>query len=132
MADYKVKILTKSGQFRDVIVRDFVYSADAERAALSQTGGGQIRSVSPHFDKPKESSMFDENYVHPPRRYDEEWDTSDWYDDDGELNFKGNMVHYCIASALPTVTLFLVHPFAAIFWNIAFSKWWFEWKFWFE
>jgi hypothetical protein len=129
MADYKVKIRTNSGQFRECIVRDFVYSSDAEKAALSQTGGGQVWSVSPHFER-EESPSSEKSYSHS--RSDVEWDTSDWYDDDGELNFKGNMVHYCIASALPSLIAFLIHPFAAIFWNIAFSKWWFEWKFWFE
>ena len=131
MPDYKVKIKTNSGQFRDCIVRDFVYSSDAEKAALSQTGGGQVWSVSPHSDKTEETSSWSDVNWNSSNN-DQGWDTSDWYNDEGELNLKGNIINYSLASAIPTFILFVVHPFAAIFWNVAFSKWWFQWKFWFE
>jgi len=130
MADYKVRIRTNSGQFRECIVRDFVYSSDAEQAALSQTGGGKVWSVSPYFEE--EEAPPSERTYSPYQSYNRGWDTSDWYDDDGELNLKGNVVHYSIVSTIPTFILFFVHPFAAIVWNIAFSKWWFGWKFWGE
>ena len=135
MADYNIKILTPSGQFRDVIIRDFVYSQDAERAALAQTGGGQIRSVSPYFDKPEVASMFDENYMVPPRSEGEQntsWDTSDWWDDDGNLTFEGKLSQFFIFTIIPSLFLFAIHPILAILWNVGFSKMWFGWKFWFQ
>ena len=132
MADYNIKVLTPSGQFRDVIIRDFIYSADAERAALAQTGGGQIRSVSPYFDKPEPVSMFDESsYIQHPQN-DIEWDTSDWWDDNGELTSEGKLSQFIIFTIIPTLVCFAIHPIAAILWNVGFSKLWFGWKFWFE
>jgi hypothetical protein len=131
MADYKIKILTNSGQFRDVIIRDFVYSQDAERAALAQTGGGQIRSVSPYFDKPEEVSSSNENYSHS--RSDGEWDTSEpWWDDNGNLTSEGKLSQFIIFTIIPTLFLFAIHPIVAILWNVGFSKMWFGWKFWFQ
>ena len=135
MADYKIKILTNSGQFRDVIIRDFVYSADAERAALAQTGGGQIRSVSPYCDTPglNTNGLFDENYVHPPRpQNNEDWDTSNWWDDDGNLTSEGKLSQFIIFTIIPSLFLFAIHPILAILWNVGFSKMWFGWKFWFQ
>ena len=132
MADYNIKILTPSGQFRDVIIRDFVYSQDAERAALSQTGGGQIRSVSPYFDKPEPVSMFDESsYIQHPQS-NEDWDISGWWDDDGNLTREGKIGHFTIFTIIPTLVCFAIHPILAILWNVGFSKMWFGWKFWFQ
>ena len=130
MPDYKVKILTNSGQFRDVIVRDFVYSSDAERAALSQTGGGQIRSVSPYCDKPQEVSSSNESYSHS--RSDGEWDTSNWWDEDGNLTSEGKLSQFVIFTIIPTLVCIAIHPILAILWNVGFSKMWFGWKFWFQ
>jgi ABC-type lipoprotein release transport system permease subunit len=130
MADYNIKVLTPSGQFRDVIVRDFVYSADAERAALSQTGGGQVRSVSPYFDKPEEVSSSNGNYSHS--RNDAEWDTSNWWDDDGNLTSEGKLSQFIIFTIIPTLVCIAIHPIVAILWNVGFSKMWFGWKFWFQ
>jgi hypothetical protein len=132
MADYKVKIKTPSGQFRDCIIRDFVYSQDAERAALSQTGGGQVWSVAPYFDKPEPVSMFDaSSYIQYPQN-DIKWDTSDWWDDKGELTSEGKLSQFVIFTIIPTLVCIAIHPIAVILWNIGFSKIWFGWKFWFE
>jgi hypothetical protein len=132
MADYKVRVKTDSGYIRECIVRDFVYSADAERAALSQTGGGQIWSVSPHFDKPEPVSMFDESsYIQHPQN-NIEWDTSDWWDDKGELTSEGKLSQFVIFTIIPTLVCIAIHPIAVILWNVGFSKLWFGWKFWFE
>jgi len=130
MADYKVRVKTNSGYIRECIVRDFVYSSDAEKAALSQTGGGQIWSVSPHFDETEEDSSEYENYNHS--RNDAEWDTSGWWGDDGELTAEGKLSQYVILTILPTLVCIAIHPIAAILWNVGFSKLWFGWKFWFE
>lgn len=138
MADYNIKVLTPSGQFRDVIIRDFVYSADAERAALAQTGGGQIRSVSPYCDAPgmNTNGLFDGNYMHPPRSEAERntsWDNSKpWWDDDGNLTSQGKLSQFIIFTIIPTLVCFAIHPTLAILWNVGFSKMWFGWKFWFQ
>ena len=131
MPDYKVKIKTDSGQFRDCIVRDFVYSSDAEKAALSQTGGGQVWSVSPHSDKTEETSSWSDTSYNQSSN-NEGWDTSDWYDDEGNITRKGEFGEYALVTALPTLILLFVHPIASILWNVGFSKLWFGWKFWFE
>jgi hypothetical protein len=138
MADYKVKIKTPSGQFRDCIIRDFVYSQDAERAALSQTGGGKVWSVAPYFDKPglkigwddEEVSSSNESYNHS--QSNENWDTSDWWDDDGNLTSEGKLSQFIIFTIIPSLFLFAIHPIVSILWNVLFSKMWFGWKFWFE
>ena len=131
MPDYKVKIKTNSGQFRDCIIRDFVYSSDAEKAAISQTGGGQVWSISPYVDKTEETSSWS-NTSYNQSSNNGSWDTSDWYDEEDNITPKGKFAHYVLATTIPSFILFLIHPVAGILWNIGFSKLWFGWKFWFE
>lgn len=49
MTDWKVKVITKSNQVKDVVVYDYTYPGDAIDAAIAQTNAKNYISVIPHY-----------------------------------------------------------------------------------
>jgi len=119
MTDWNVQVFTQDGQVKNVKVYDYNYPSDAERAALSQTGGAKVIWSSPFCDtlgsdnEPTTQSSGGGFYV-------------DMRPSDFDYSTKEGLIGgFICATLLPTIILLLIHPIPAILFNLALARWWF-------
>jgi len=74
MPDWEVKILTESGQIKDVRVDNYAFRPDAERAALSSSGAKKIVSSTPKEYKDDVVTQTVENHYHQVPVYEEDYE----------------------------------------------------------
>ena len=117
MADWKVDVITKNGQVRTVKVYDFTLKSEAEAAALSQSGGGQVYYSAPFVEGIPNS---------PQNTIPEPFLGFDVSNVEFDYSTKeGLIAGYIAAAILPTFILWFINPIPAILFNIAFARWWF-------
>ena len=117
MTGWKVDVITESGQVRTVKVYDFTLKSDAEAAALSQSGGGQVYYSAPFVEGTQSTSQ--NSNSEPFRGFDVS---------NVKFNYstkEGLIGGYIAATILPTLILWYINPIPAILFNIAFARWWF-------
>jgi len=117
MFDWKVDIITESGQVRTIKVYDFTLKSDAEAAALSQSGGGQVYYSAPFVESIQST---------PQNSNSEPFRGFDVSDIEFDYSTKqGLIAGYIAATILPTFILWCINPIPSILFNIAFARWWF-------
>ena len=117
MTGWIVDVITESGQVRTVKVYDFTLKSDAEAAALSQSGGGQVYYSAPFVEGTQSTSQ--NSNSEPFRGFDVS---------NVKFNYstkEGLIGGYIAATILPTLILWCINPIPAILFNIAFARWWF-------
>lgn len=120
MTDWRVQLTTADGQVKTVTVYDYNYPSDAERAALSQTGGQSINWSSPFIEK-KEST-----YITESNEDSSSYSTFNINDIEVDYSTKAGLIQgYICTTLLPTIILWCINPIPAILFNIAFARWWF-------
>jgi hypothetical protein len=117
MTDWKVDVITESGQVRTVKVYDFTLKSDAEAAALSQSGGGRVYYSAPFVESAQSTSQNSNLESH-----------DSFYLNNVEFNYynkEGLICGYIAVTIIPTFILWCINPIPAILFNIAFARWWF-------
>jgi hypothetical protein len=74
MPDWEVKILTESGQIKNVRVDGYAFRTDAERAALSSSGAKKVVVSTPKEYKDDVVSQNVENHYHQVPIYEDTCD----------------------------------------------------------
>jgi len=124
MTDWKVKVETQDHQIRTVTVQDFTYPSDASRAALAQSAGTRVISVTPSYhdeDDPRYNYYFDHDY-HKSDVSDYSTETRTYYEET-KLDW---FSYYLIATSIPTLVLYFINPVFAIIFNALFLWWWYK------
>lgn len=116
MPDWNVQVITEEGQIKNIKVYDYNYLGDAESAALSQTGGKRVIWASPFVESPKTDNVNTEGTKTYSQKSYTVYDYS--------LR-KDKISGFVSATLLPTIVLWLFHPFLAILFNILLARWWF-------
>lgn len=103
--DWRVKLVTNKNQIKDVVVEDYVYPSDAKDAALAQTDGKYVISVTPC------SSKYSAFNVTPS--YEQRSSELNYSDDDTDLNVPDwlfDLVIAVLVFAFFGILLWFIHP----------------------